>query len=275
MGGLPEKGFKLRRISEENEGRTLKIDSGNLFFKNGGSYHDNAPETIQAGAIAEIYTALDYDAVAVGADDLSAGIDFLRTARDNGLNLLSANIYDGKGRHIFRPYRKRAVGSLTIAIVGITGPRLTAAADYHIGDPVAELTRLVSELEEESDLIVLLSSLNVQETIALVEPFPAIRIGISADRSKGNVGPVTAGKGFIVQTGGRGQYLGSLKIVYNGGPWRPASVPAQQDLLAAAESRFSTYRCDFLKVQQSGGSDAQIRSIIDQSKRQIRTGKRK
>lgn len=254
------------------------IDSGNLFFKRSGAYAEGSPEAIQAEAVAKIYTLLDYDAVAVSADDLSAGISFLHAAREHGLNLVSANLYDGQQRHIFKPYQKRTAGSLDIAIVGITEARRQEAADYRIGDPIEALDRLIPQLEDDADLIVLLSSLSVQETKALVERFPAVRIGIAADKSKGNVGPVAAGNGLIVQTTGRGQYLGALTMGYRGGPWRPASAHVKQakqtenkpQIPAADESQFSTYRVDFLPIKQTGRTDARIRAIIDQTKRQIR-----
>jgi 2',3'-cyclic-nucleotide 2'-phosphodiesterase (5'-nucleotidase family) len=278
LGGLSEKGFKLRQMTENTEGRAVRVDSGNLFFKRGSTYADLAPETIQAEAIAKIYTALDYDAVAVGADDLSAGIGFLRAAQENGLNLVSANLYDEQQRVIFKPYQKRTVDSFEIAIVGITGPAGPEAPDYHIGDPIEALDRLMPKLKDDSDMIVLLSPLSVQETTALVERFPALRIAISADKTKANVSPVMAGNGLIVQTAGRGQYLGVLTIGYHGGPWRPASARAEQAkqaqkqpaMPATNDDQFSTYRCDYLKMKQTGRSDAQIRSIIDQAKRKIR-----
>lgn len=111
----------------------------------------------------------------------------------------------------------------------------------------------------------------------MVERFPAIRVSISADQAKGNVGPITAGNGVIVQTAGRGQYLGALTIAYNGGPWRPAATRAEMTVTAEqgeipdrVDHRSSTYRCDFLQIKQTGRSDPRIRSIIDQAKRRIR-----
>ncbi len=275
MGGLPEKGFKLRHISKNSAGRVLKVDSGNLFFKRDGRYAEGSPEAIQAAAVASVYTMFDYDAVAVGADDLAAGLGFLLGASDSGLPLVSANLHDQQGNLIFMPYLERTLGSLKIAITGITGPRTPVAADYHIAEPVEALGLLIPALEAEFDLIVLLSSLPVQATADILEKFPGIRIGISADKTKGNFGPEAAGKAIIVQTANRGQYLGALTIIYQGGPWRPSLNRAQQaqkeaELSAAGDNRFSTYRVDFLKMEQTGRSDAQVGYIIDQAKRQIR-----
>lgn len=266
----------LRRVSKNSNGKALSVDSGNLLFKRSGSYRDDSPEAIQAAAIGEVYTRLGYDAVAVGADDLSAGLGFLLSMRDEGLNFVSANIYDDQGNYIFAPYQERVIGRLKLGLLGITGPRSQDSPQYRIGDPGEALKQLMPTLEKEFDLIVLLSTLPVHATTAFVEQFPAIRIGISADKTKGNFGPQKAGDSLIVQTANRGQYLGALSISYqDGGPWRPvpSSVGKSNDQPQKPHSsneQFSTYRGDFLPLVQTGRGDAQIDNIVDQAKRRIK-----
>jgi len=266
----------LRRVAKNNNGKALKVDSGNLLFKRSGGYRDDSPEAIQAAAIGEVYTRLGYDAVAVGADDLSAGVGFLLNMRDEGLNLVSANIYDDEGNHIFAPYQERVIGRLKIGILGITGPRSQDTLQYRISDPGEALKQLIPTLEKEFDLIVLLSPLPVHATTALVEQFPAIRVGISADKTKGNFGPQKVGDGLIVQTANRGQYLGALSISYqNGGPWRPdpsrlKNSNDHQQKPYSGDGQFSSYRGDFLPLVQTGRGDAQIDYIVDQAKRRIK-----
>jgi 2',3'-cyclic-nucleotide 2'-phosphodiesterase (5'-nucleotidase family) len=259
--------------------------------------------------------------VGIGARDLSAGLEILYQSRDQGVKWTSANLYGEGGDRLFTPYHLAEVSGVTIAMVGITGPGSASLTGYHISDPAQELETLLPALERSADLIMLLSTLSLQENLALGRQFPRIGIIIGADTSTGNLKPVLAGGALVTQTANRGQYLGILRAGFSPGqPWiippaeqlskltsqlkninrtlsrRQASntnaeirdealkkLASQRDQLqrkiddlaqqAASPTDAdpgSTYRCDFLKIAQTGRSDAQIEAIIEQARRDIR-----
>lgn len=325
MGGLSEKAFKLRQISRNSRGKVINVDSGNVLFSSSGSFLPDSAEAIAARAIAEVYAQIGYDAVGIGAKDLAAGLGILQAAYDHGVNWTSANLYDSNGVRLYKPYQEKTVDGLTIAIVGITGPVSAENAEYRISDPVEELAALMPSLEQEFDMLLLLSTLPMKKNLALARQFPQIDIIVGADNSRGNVAPVLAGNALVTQTANRGQYLGALTVKFNDEPWEKPLSAQQNNLAKQLKSlnlqinrlgpsmaglpeksgdmkkleaqrtqvqkklddlnrnirsgttgdAFSTYRCDFLKLQQTGRTDAQIEYIVERAQKQIKAARNK
>ena len=201
-----------------------------MLFSKSGRFLAGSPEHITAGAIAEIYNLLGFDAIGVGSRDLSGGPSLLIDTRDKGVPWTSANLYDHDEQRLFAPYRQKSIDNLTIAIIGVTDPSPHAAKELIIKDPVSELTPLVEKLTDTSDLILLLSSMSLADTVRLVEQLPQIDIAISADNGKGNVAPITTAKSLVTQTGNRGRYQGVLSVAWNGQPWGQSNESISRDL---------------------------------------------
>ena len=230
MGGLSEKANVINKIWKSTGGRIITVDSGNMLFSKSGKFHAGSPEYITAAAISDIYSLLGFDAMGVGSRDLSGGPSLLISTRDKGVPWTSANLYDQDEQLLFAPYKQKSIDNLTIAIVGVTDPSPHAVEGFIIKDPVSELTPLVEELTDSFDLIILLSSLSFEDTVRLVEQLPHIDIAISADNGKGNVGPVSAAKSLVTQTGNRGRYQGVLSVTWNGQPWGQSNESTSRDL---------------------------------------------
>ena len=219
MGGLSEKANTINRIWRNTKGRLVSVDSGNLLFKRKGQFSSESTEVITAGAISEIYSRLSYDAVGIGHNDLSGGLDLLIQTKDKGVPWTSANLYNTEEKRIFEPYRSKKIDNLSIAIVGMTGPSALEANDFIIRDAASELAILLPELENSFDLILLLASMSLADTVELVERFSQIDIAIAADNGKDNIAPLLSGSALVTQTGNRGRYLGVLSVTWNGSPW--------------------------------------------------------
>lgn len=134
--------------------------------------------------------------------------------------LTSANLYDLAGERLFKPYRQKSVGRLSIAIVGVTAASGRSFDQFVINDPVAELSTLLPTLDSQFDLIVVLASMGFKKSTDLALQFPQISIVISADNSRSNVPPVLSGSALVTQTANRGRYLGVLTVEWNGASWQ-------------------------------------------------------
>lgn len=262
MGGLSEKNYQIRRISDSTALPSILVDSGNLLFKQAGSYSLDTPAGITAEAIGAAYAFMGFDAVAVGPADLSGGITLLQESGEKGLPWTSANLSDQQGNLLFPAYRQTQVGDYLVGLVAITDPGAAAGLDYLIGDPEKALARLLPGLSETCDIIVLLSSLPDRQTRLLAELFRQIDIVIGGDRTKGNVTPFQTGASIITQTAGRGQYLGVLTVTWRNLGW--GEPPAESLTREKARLKSINWQINRLTVAQGKNPqayDAKMREL--------------
>lgn len=221
------------------------MDAGNSLFSKKGIYPPGTAEFINATAVAEIYTLLELDAVAVGLNDLSGGLDLLQETENRGLPWVSANLYGSDGAPVFPPFIFRKIDNLSVAIVGITGPSFVESEDFVIKDGAEVLADLLPALTKVSDLIILLSAMPLADTLGLIEQVPQIDIAIAADNRKGNVAPFFTGTTLVMQTGNRGRYQGILSVNWNGSP---LGISTSKELLKLGK-RFKSINLQLHRLQ--------------------------
>jgi len=193
----------------------------------------------------------------------------LLETKNKGLPWTSANLYYQDDKRIFEPYRSKSIDNLSIAIVGITGPTAIESNEFIIKDAASELTILLPELENSFDLILLLASMSLKDTLQLVEQFAQIDIAIAADNAKDNLAPLLSGNALVTQTGKRGRYLGVLTVKWNGGPWGK-SRPAQ---LTDLRKRLKSISFQLHRLQADPAARTRNKEKInrlDDSRRQIK-----
>lgn len=181
-------------------------------------------KTVQADGLIKAMSLMGYDAVGIAPQDLAAGADFLLAQpADRQLPWLSANIVrnDG-GELLFSPHILKKAGDLTLAIVGITGPQPVNSAsasllDYSLEDQAKALKSTIAKVKEQSDIIILLSSLPERMNRQIAEQYHEINIIIQAGTSTSNIRPQLVGNALITQVGKMGKYLGRIDI-----DWQPS-----------------------------------------------------
>jgi len=212
------------------------VDSGDLLFKRPTLASGQAKqEKATAAAIAEAYRLMGYDAVGIGAHDLTAGVGFLKKiGRQARLPLLSANLMDATTRkEVFTPFITKKVGKITVGIIAITDPAALQPlpADTVILPWQQVLPDLAGRLQGECDLIILLSSLPAEENRRIAETMTAIHIIFQAGGEGANLTPRQQGNTLITQAGQQGKYLGVLQLVWRqSGKW---GIDRAEQLLAA------------------------------------------
>ena len=209
----------MEKIRELYEVPSLRVDAGNLLFK----HETLAPAllqqmTITAEGIIDAYNLMQYNAVAVGKNDLAAGLSFLKEqASRSRFPWLSANlVHKSNKKPIFPASIIRKFDNMTVGIIGLTGD--DAKVQFKHGEdavilPWQEvLPSSIAELSPKCDLLILLSNNNTKQNQKIAESFEDIHLIIQSFPSSRNSNPELMSKSLLTQTGKQGKYLGWMLI---------------------------------------------------------------
>jgi 5'-nucleotidase/UDP-sugar diphosphatase len=194
----------------KSEPSVLLLDCGAVFNIN----KDTAELMLDAMEL------MGYDALNLGSPELYFGKEFLEHARSRvSFPYISSNLLQGGSRMPrTREYILKEIGGIKVAILGVLDPDSLAqlpnqeqAQDLQVIPPEAALTRLLPEVREKADVVILLSRLDVKETIALVKAIQGIDVAISSGSDDVFYAEPLENT-VILQTGSLGKTLGLLKI---------------------------------------------------------------
>ncbi len=258
MGGLSKKASKIEELRQQSSAASLTVDAGDLFF----SQYRVTPfkegqDKASAVGLVDGYNIIGYDAVAVGMRDLSAGLDFLLQLKERAtFPLLSANlIRKSTGKPIFLPSVLIERNGLKVAITAITDRRdktaqeITDDADTDILPWNEVLPQLTAELAGQSDFVILLSNLSLEENVRIAAELPAIQLIVQSGYRSNNLHPQKHNNSLICQTGHEGKHLGELNLSLRPGKiWQESS----EELLVARQQELD--RCEWqLKAMRRKG----------------------
>ncbi len=230
----------------KKEGKELLIlDAGNSFFK--GKYSPPSQEKEKARLIAMAYKRMGYQAVNVGSDDLSAGIEFLRELeREVPLPLLSANLLEEKGgKPVFKSHVVLDFGGIRVGVFGLTSNIRHNEGDtsegYFISNPIAATKRVAAELGKDCEVIVGLNNLgSFKEYSKLVQQVKDVH--------------------FIIGSGGKGAYRQTLQ---SDGGWKAFLFQAypKGQYLGRIDLNVLKGARDFVDLSRKANMERQIRTI--------------
>jgi 5'-nucleotidase/UDP-sugar diphosphatase len=196
----------------KSEPATLLLDCGALF----DDKKDTAEFQLQAMAL------MGYDALNLGSPEFMFGKEFLEQTRSRiSFPYISSNLLSGGSRIPWtREYLIKEVGGVKVAIFGVLDPdglaRLPGREQVkglEVIPPEAALKRLLPEVRGKVDLVILLSQLDVENTLALVQAVKGIDVAISSAIDNVFFPPATEkDTAVLLQTGSLGKTLGLLKI---------------------------------------------------------------
>ncbi|MCX5839671.1 MAG: hypothetical protein NTW71_14345 [Deltaproteobacteria bacterium] len=163
---------------------------------------------------------MGYDALNLGSPELHFGKEFLEHTRSHvSFPYIASNLlFDGGSRLPWiRDYIIKEAGGIKVAILGIFDPDgleqlpKEQVKGLKVIPPETALKRLLPEVREKADLVILLSRFDVPETIALVKAVKGIDVAISSgnDNIHSAEDPENT---VILQTGALGKTMGLLKI---------------------------------------------------------------
>jgi 5'-nucleotidase/UDP-sugar diphosphatase len=146
-----------------------------------GLIRDKTPATTSQGRSSiELMSHMGYDAAALGEGDLDLlGVEVLQQRIDEArFPFLSANVVlNGTDDLLVEPYTILQVDGHSVAIVGLTG--LAALQEVEIRDPLQSVRAVVDELQEQADVLVLLSHAGLEVNRQIAAEVPEIDLIVS------------------------------------------------------------------------------------------------
>lgn len=253
-GGLARMYTEVRKIRAASDGRSLTINTGDTLQGSGEALFTRGQ------AMVDVLNLFKFDAYTPGNWDFLYG-----TARFEELfkgtngsapvapwNIQAANLYytnqfdaatqcgraDANGnkfKRVVSPYTVKQVGTLKIGILGFTTARAIAAvgttvtAGYQFTDGRTELPCFIDVLrnQEQVDLLVMISEMEMSRDIALAETYPGVDVILNSDMHERTMEPIVTPTGtIIVEEGQDGTMVGELKLEVERGKlteweWKP------------------------------------------------------
>jgi 2',3'-cyclic-nucleotide 2'-phosphodiesterase (5'-nucleotidase family) len=125
---------------------------------------------------------MGYDAMALGPNELSLGLDLLRQRMaEADFPMLSANlVLSGTQDLVAQPYTILRVGDHRLGVIGLTRLPDAPQAEFEVLDPQQTAARYVPEVIEQADTVLLLTNLECWAGIALAEAVPGIDLLVTA-----------------------------------------------------------------------------------------------
>jgi 5'-nucleotidase len=162
---------------------------------------------------------MGYDALNLGIPEFRFGKEFLEQTRSSvSFPYIASNLlYRGSKLPWTREYIIKEVGGIKVAILGVLNPdgltqiNQVQVKGLEVIPPEAALNRLLPEVRGKADLVILLSRLDVQETIALVKATKGVDVAISSGSDEVYLVKEPENT-VLLQTGSLGETLGLLKI---------------------------------------------------------------
>ncbi len=261
-GGFDRLAPFLARERADHPGAAL-LHAGPLFFEDASvDPLKQAQREVQSKLVADLVGRVGVDvAGATATDAIAAGGaygDLLERAK---LKVTAANLQlTGKGAVPLTPFEVRRIGGLRVGLFALASPDEVegAAEDAKITDPVEAARRVVPELGQQADVVVLLSALGLRDTKRLVRAVPGIHFVVA-----GGLGehPVVTDEAEdvsgarVMQFHREGRFMGRLtvRMVEGSTDFVDASAPSEAEL-ALLDQRIGQLRDGLAQweVKQAG-----------------------
>jgi len=203
----------------------LVLDAGNALFKHPMATGEPSEEARAKLLLAQM-DALGTSAMAVGARDLSRGVEFLRkhgkAART--MKLLSANLVDKTGKALFPASTVLTAGEVKVGIIGASPE---GGVNEATGQPVraavvAEAKRL--RQKDKVDVVLVLAALPFQAAQKLAQQAEGVDFVVQSHEGRGPGIPMRDGVATLIPPGERGRQLARLELSVDGtGPFADLS----------------------------------------------------
>jgi 2',3'-cyclic-nucleotide 2'-phosphodiesterase (5'-nucleotidase family) len=194
----------------------LVLDAGNALFKHPQSTGD-AKEKERAELLLTQMDALGTSAMAVGARDLTLGLELLQK-RSKGLKmkLLSANLADKQGKLLFPASTVLTAGGLKVGVIGISPEGVLPETQGQPAIPaaLAEAKRL--RQKDKVDVVVVLAALPLTTARQLAQQGEGVDFVVQSHEGRGSGITYRDGIATMVPPGERGRQLARLELSVDG-----------------------------------------------------------
>jgi 2',3'-cyclic-nucleotide 2'-phosphodiesterase (5'-nucleotidase family) len=261
----------------EKHKNVLLLDCGDVFSKTKDLSELRAKISMRGLGL------MKYDALNVADSDLVFGWDFLQgAAQKTSVPLVSGNVIkQNLNQPLVQQYLVKEFDEFTAGIIGL------ASSDYFnkeslikeglvITDPEETLKRILSEIQEKVDIVILLSHLGFTATKEMVQKIDGIDVAIAGHGKLSMENPELVGETLVVQNSFEGRYLGILALTldqdgsiaaYQGTKAKlPKDIPDEPEVAALVE----TFKKEKLAFNRAKREEKRKRLLMHQQKDALR-----
>lgn len=227
-GGAAQLVGLIERERASAPGPLFYLDAGDGFQ---GTYISNYS---RGEAVFEIWNAAGLDAMALGNHEFDWGLEVLRARLEQAhFALLAANLQTESGQPLdevlpgISPYAVLHAEGIRVGVLGLTYHDLATVVRASAIEGIRSLAgmdaveRYLPELQDQADLVVVLSHLGLDGDHALARAFPEISLIIGGHSHALLKQGIRIQGVTIAQAGAYGEYLGKVQFTYD---------PSQQEI---------------------------------------------
>ena len=213
LGGFPKRHTLINHLRKKDEDLIL-LSLGDLIGKVGRQ------DEIKMETALEALDQMGYAAHNIGEKDLDMGTDLLGyISQISNVDFISSNIDFAsqalETKHFIIKEIETKDVTLKIGILGIVSPGLIQSdyQDIEVMDPVLSLKPLLNDLHDKTDILVLLSHAEMEESVEIAEACPELDLIISGhlvDRPDLYIEKVN--HTYVIPVGEKGKYVGEITL---------------------------------------------------------------
>ncbi len=214
LGGLPRR-HSLINLLRKDDNNGIILSLGDIPGKVGRQDEIKMETTLKA------FEQMGYTAHNIGEKDISMGIDLLGyLSQISSVNFVSSNIVNLNPQILkIEPYIIKEIKTkettLKVGILGIVSPGLIddVYQEIEVVDPIVSLKPLLNKLSDKTDLLILLSHAEIEDSIKIAEIYPEFDLIISGHGIDEPVLHLAKVKNtYVIPVGEKGKYLGTITI---------------------------------------------------------------
>ncbi|MCP4254834.1 MAG: hypothetical protein GY775_15805 [Candidatus Scalindua sp.] len=213
LGGFSKRHTLINHLREKDKNIIL-LSLGDLTGKVGRQ------DEIKMETAFESLDLMGYVAHNIGEKDLDMGTDLLgNLSQISNVDFISSNVDFATPALNINPYVIKEIKTksttLKVGILGVLSPGLLESdyQDLEVMDPVLSLKPLLSDLQDRTDILILLSHAEMDESLVIAEACPELDLIISGhliDRPDLYIEKVN--HTYVIPVGEKGKYVGEITL---------------------------------------------------------------
>lgn len=213
LGGLPRRHTLINNL-RKRDGNWIILSLGDLPGKVGRQDEIKMETTLKA------LDQMGYTAHNIGEKDIRMGIDLLGyLSQISNVDFISSNVNFNTQVLEVKPYVIKEIKiketTLKVGILSILSPKLIdhAYQEIEVVDPIESLKPLLSNLSKKTDILILLSHAEIEDSIKIAETYPEFDLIISGHGIDEPGLHLTKVKNtYVIPVGEKGKFLGTITI---------------------------------------------------------------
>ena len=220
VGGFVALGYYVNR-ERKTAANCLLLDAGDLMT--GNPICDMKYDSAYGGALMTMMNDVGYQGWVFGNHDFDKGADNLRALMKIAkFPIFCSNLVKGDQLFASEPYHIYNIGGLRVGVIGVTYHEMVGMVppeklDGFVSiDPIQAVNAIVPKIDDQTDLIIVLSHLGIENDRKLAENVKGIDL-IVGGHSHTRIDPPEKVNGvIIVQTGSNCRNLGRIDLTVAG-----------------------------------------------------------